>query len=182
MRIKAVAGRKDGGRFLSLDLPSCREYINSVHRFWARRGPEPIQLSYTPGPALDAITACGRLHVNQWLDRLETGVGFMTERPEESSDPQWIGNSGLSKERAAVVTAKAILFLHHINVLREVHKHQDNWGGTVVAGFEHWASTSVRPWIEADEDLRTIWKIFEASDQEIGGAFVSWLRKILPIA
>lgn len=103
----------------------------------------------------------------------------MAKEPEGKHPPHWISTKGLSKERVAVFGAKAILFQHQVNILREVHGKRELWGSQVVAGFEEWARSSVRTWVEEDEDLMAIWRLFRKG-QGPADPFVQWLEGLLP--
>jgi uncharacterized protein YijF (DUF1287 family) len=56
-------------------------------------------------------------------------------------------------------TAKAVMLLHQVNLLREVYEHRDILGKKVIDSYINWATTVLRPWIESDEDLKKTFKL-----------------------
>jgi len=47
--------------------------------------------------------------------------------------------------------------------------------------YSKWAGTILRPWIEADEDLKKVFKLALASEDLMYKQFVTWLKEIIPI-
>lgn len=85
----------------------------------------------------------------------------------------------ITDENVEPFTAKAVLLLHQINLLREVYEHRDVLGRSIVAAYEYWGQKIVGPWVEADEDLM---KALTLAHTEIPGeGFAKWLRTLLPI-
>jgi len=78
-------------------------------------------------------------------------------------------------------TAKAVLLLHQINLLRDVYDHRDVLGEDAVKAYQSWASTILRPWIEADPELVQVWKLMRDSTDMLGKDFMEWLRPLLLI-
>ncbi|MBI3246147.1 MAG: hypothetical protein HYZ50_06535 [Deltaproteobacteria bacterium] len=78
-------------------------------------------------------------------------------------------------------TAKAILLLYQINLLRDVYDHRDVLDEDAVKAYQSWASTILRPWIEADSELVQVWKLTRDSTDMVGKDFMEWLRPLLPI-
>jgi len=78
-------------------------------------------------------------------------------------------------------TAKAVMLLHQINLLREVYEQRDILGKKVVASYINWTTKVLRPWIESDEDLKNSWKLLNDSKDMVGKDFLQWLRPHLPI-
>lgn len=82
---------------------------------------------------------------------------------------------------AGKFTAKAVLLLHHINLLRTVFNNRDILGSTTRTSYENWATTIVRPWIESDEDLRRAWLLIKQSKNTNSKEFMTWLQQLFPI-
>lgn len=78
-------------------------------------------------------------------------------------------------------TAKSVMLLNQINLLRDVYEHRDILEQKVVASYTTWATTVLRPWIESDEDLKSSWKLLRDSKDMMGEDFVKWLQPLLPI-
>ena len=57
-------------------------------------------------------------------------------------------------ERDAIYTPKAVLLLHQITLYREVFEHRDLVSKERFDAYTKWAHSILRPWIEADDDLR----------------------------
>lgn len=75
---------------------------------------------------------------------------------------------------------KATLLFMHINRLKYVHQHQDILDKTTVASVEDWAVNIVQPWVQADEDLKNIWKLECESRERLDKPFTEWLKRLIP--
>lgn len=87
----------------------------------------------------------------------------------------------VSEVETRVFSAKSVMLLHQINLLRAVHQHADLLGRNTVSGYGTWASTVVRPWVEADADLKKAWGLFKKTQDVDSKSFHSWLEEIFPI-
>ena len=84
-------------------------------------------------------------------------------------------------ERVKDFTRKAVIFLHHINLLRNVFENKDILRNDTVLAYRHWANVIVRPWVEADDDLRQTFRVTKDSKDLYGKAFIEWLQELFPI-
>lgn len=83
--------------------------------------------------------------------------------------------------RVREFTAKTVLLLQQINLLREVYEQQDILGDKIVDSYVRWATTILRPWIESDEDLKKSWNLMRDSEDMLGKDFIEWLTRKLVI-
>ncbi len=84
-------------------------------------------------------------------------------------------------EKVQEFTAKTVLLLHQINLLREVYEQRDILGKQVVGAYVNWTTTILRPWIESDEDLKRSWRLMRDNKDMLGEDFLEWLKSHLPI-
>ncbi len=84
-------------------------------------------------------------------------------------------------EKVQEYTAKTVMFLHQINLLRDVYDQRDILRQKVVDSYINWTTTILRPWIESDEDLKNSWKLLRNSKDMVGDDFIQWLECYLPI-
>lgn len=77
-------------------------------------------------------------------------------------------------------SAKALVFLNHVNLLHDVFQHRVQLGPRVVAAYAKWASTIVRPWLEADRELLAVWDLLHRSRDLFGAEFTQWLTELIP--
>lgn len=84
-------------------------------------------------------------------------------------------------EKVQTFTAKAVMLLHQVSLLRDVYEHRDILEQKVVDSYITWATTVLRPWIESDDDLKASWKLLRDSNDMMGEDFVKWLQPLLPI-
>ncbi|MDQ3565095.1 MAG: hypothetical protein M3436_13460 [Pseudomonadota bacterium] len=78
-------------------------------------------------------------------------------------------------------TAKAVMLLHQINLLREVFQHRDILYAGTVEAYESWARTILRPWVEADDHLRSTFKLIIETQDSNDPQFIAKLKELLPI-
>ena len=88
---------------------------------------------------------------------------------------------GIPDERVEVFTGKAVLLLNQLNLLRDVYDNRKPLGAEIVESYRTWATTIVRPWIEADSDLRQVWELTRESKDLHGKEFVQWLEELFPL-
>lgn len=87
----------------------------------------------------------------------------------------------ISDAKVESFTAKAVLLLNQINLLRDVYDNQKLLAKETVDSYKQWACTIVRPWIEADEELRQVWELTRTSKDWQGKSFILWLDDLFPI-
>jgi hypothetical protein len=75
---------------------------------------------------------------------------------------------------------KATLLFLHINRLKYVHQHKDILDQTTIDSVEDWAVNIVQPWVQADEDLKNIWKLECESRERLDRPFTEWLKRLIP--
>ncbi len=90
-----------------------------------------------------------------------------------------LGIKGESRVRE--FNAKAVVLLHQVNMLREVHQNKTVLGDGELAIHAKWASTILRPWIEADGDLKEAWLLSKEAEDLRDPQFAKWLNELLPI-
>ncbi len=88
---------------------------------------------------------------------------------------------GIPNDKVPTFATKGAVFLNHINLLRGVYDTRHLLGKPTENAYLKWVSTVVNPWVEADSELREIWKFFEESEDLVGGDFVQWLSPHLRI-
>jgi hypothetical protein len=88
---------------------------------------------------------------------------------------------GIPDDRVEVFTGKAVLLLNQLNLLRDVYDNRNHLGTETVLSYRKWATTIVRPWIEADTDLRQVWELTRESTDLHGKKFMEWLEELFPI-
>ena len=84
-------------------------------------------------------------------------------------------------ESMQTFNAKGSVFLNHINLLRGVYDHKDLLSKDTVDAYLRWVNTIVKPWVESDQDLRDIWRLFRESEDLVGKDFLQWLSPSLPL-
>ena len=87
----------------------------------------------------------------------------------------------VSDQKVQEFTAKSVMLLHQINLVREVYEQRDILEKKVVASYINWVTTVLRPWIESDEDLKKSWKLLRDSKDMVGEDFLLWLKPHIPI-
>jgi len=90
-------------------------------------------------------------------------------------------HSGIPDDRFESFQAKTVLLLNQINMLRDVFDNQRILGSTTVDSYCKWASTIVRPWIEADIELRQSWELMRETHDWQGEEFIGWLETLFPL-
>ena len=83
---------------------------------------------------------------------------------------------GISQAQASEFSAKAIILLNHINLLRDIYSCRDVLGDDLVRQYQHWARTLVWPWIQADQHLKDVWALARDSTDFWGSDFIHWLE------
>jgi hypothetical protein len=84
-------------------------------------------------------------------------------------------------DKVKVFTSKAVMLLNQLNLLRDIHQHCEILGDEELEIYGKWASTILRPWIEADEDLKRVWFLSKEAEDLRHPDFSKWLNNILPI-
>jgi hypothetical protein len=87
----------------------------------------------------------------------------------------------IPNDRLVESAPKIVLLLHQLNLLREVYEHQKILSESCVSSHINWTTRIVRPWIEADHDLRNTWKFVREHNDMFGRDFIKWLETHLPI-
>jgi hypothetical protein len=88
---------------------------------------------------------------------------------------------GIPREAAQEFNAKAVVLFHQMAMLRDVHENRDVLGKEILEHYERWANTHLRPWIEADRDLKRILKLDLETEDLMDAEFVSWAKRLLPV-
>jgi len=87
----------------------------------------------------------------------------------------------IKDEKVNEFTAKAVMLLHQLNMLREVYQNRVVLGNEEFQIYSKWASTILRPWVEADADLKNVWFLSKEAEDLRYPDFSKWLNNILPI-
>jgi len=74
----------------------------------------------------------------------------------------------------------AILFLH-INLLKDVYQKRDVLGEKASEYWKDWGINILRPWVEADDDLKKLWMLECNSRFTTDEPFIKWLRSLIPL-
>jgi len=88
---------------------------------------------------------------------------------------------GIPEGRVESFNGKSILLLNQINLLRDVFDNRRQLGRKTVESYKKWATTIVRPWIEADDELRQVWELTRETKDLMGHEFVTWLEALFPL-
>src|SRR5713226_7901202 len=87
---------------------------------------------------------------------------------------------GIPDDQVEAFSAKAVLLLQQMNLLREVYENRDILGEKVVFSHLDWAKTILLPWIEADKHLIAAWKLTRDSRDLFEAEFLEWLDPYFP--
>lgn len=88
---------------------------------------------------------------------------------------------GIPDDQVRDFTAKAVTLLNQLNMLRGVYQNRTILGEKALQVYSKWASTILRPWIEADADLQRVWLLSKEAEDLRHPEFSCWLNKLLPI-
>lgn len=111
------------------------------------------------------------------LRAIEINEGFL----KHSIKGPYAHHLQIPDEMVNQFTAKTVMLLHQINLLREVYEHRDILEDKVVASYINWVTTVLQPWIESDEDIKKSWRLMRESKDMVGEDFLLWLQPHLPI-
>jgi len=84
-------------------------------------------------------------------------------------------------DRMRDFSAKTAVLLNQLNMLRDVFQNQSVLGNDELAIYEKWAATILRPWIEADGDLKRVWFLSKETEDLRDPEFSKWLNGLLPV-
>ena len=88
---------------------------------------------------------------------------------------------GIAEDNVKEFSSKAVMLLHQLNMLRDVFQNRAVLGEEEIQIYAKWASTILRPWIEADEDLKKVWFLSKEAEDLRHPEFSDWINGLLPL-
>ena len=88
---------------------------------------------------------------------------------------------GIDDAHVKEFTAKSVMLFNQLNMMCDVYQNRKILGDDELKVYEKWARTILKPWIEADADLKRVWFLAKESEDLMHPEFSSWLNGLLPI-